>query len=373
MAWVEKRGPWFRVRYRDADGTVHTSPDKHPSRTAATEAAEEMETDVRRGQFIDPNTARTNLAEWAQTWRHSHPVAPSTRAKYDHYLDAHIVPAFGDVGLDAIRRMAVKQWAQELSARYAPSTVSGIVTLLSIVLTEAVEERMIAHNPIQGLRLGHLAFHHDRAGKSRPVPTAEQVGRICERVRQRGGRNMEIMVITAAWTGMRWGELAGLARGNCRTSDGYIQIDPEVGALHEVGAQLWLGPPKSPAAARRIDLPPFLTELLEEAMSGHDHDQVFVAPQGGWLRRSHFARRIWRPVCDGAPGPSGEDPPILTGTVFHGLRHHHKTVLDELDLPEVIKHERMGHKMKGIQGVYSHVTDAMRKRVVTRLQRRWRG
>ncbi|WP_171064576.1 tyrosine-type recombinase/integrase [Actinomadura soli] len=266
------------------------------------------------------------------------------------------------------------QWAQELAARYAPSTVSGIVTLLSIVLTEAVNERMIAHNPIQGLRLGQLgAGHHDGSGTDRPIPTAGQVRQIGARVRRLGGRDMEIMVITAAWTGMRWGELAGLARGNCRTGDGYLVIDPDVGSLHEVGARLWLGPPKSRAAARRIDLPTFLAELLEEVMAGHDQDQVFVASRGGWLRRSHFCRRVWRPACDGGLAPGSTEPPILTGAVFHGLRHHHKTVLDELDVPEVIKHERMGHKMKGIQGVYSHVIDAMRRRLVTRLQRRWRG
>lgn len=63
----------------------------------------------------------------------------------------------------------------------------------------------------------------------------------------------------------------------------------------------------------------------------------------------------------------------MPGAVFHGLRHHHKAVLDELDVPEVIKYERMGHKMTGIQGVYSHVTDTMRRSLVTRLPRRWRG
>ena len=59
------------------------------------------------------------------------------------------------------------------------------------------------------------------------------------------------------------------------------------------------------------------------------------------------------------------EPPILTGAVFHELRHHHKTVLDELDVPEVLEHERMGNGMRGIQGVYSQVTDAMRRRLVT--------
>ena len=57
--------------------------------------------------------------------------------------------------------------------------------------------------------------------------------------------------------------------------------------------------------------------------------------------------------------------------VFHGLRHQHKTILDEIDVPEVIKCERMGHQMKGIQGVYGHVTDPMRRQLTKALQRRW--
>ncbi|WP_250904419.1 hypothetical protein [Actinomadura sp. NEAU-AAG7] len=68
---------------------------------------------------------------------------------------------------------------------------------------------------------------------------------------------------------------------------------------------------------------------------------------------------------------TGSPHPILPGAVLHGLRHHHKTVLDELDVPEVLKQERMGHRMRGIQGVYSHVTDAMRRRLIAQLQRRW--
>ena len=74
-------------------------------------------------------------------------------------------------------------------------------------------------------------------------------------------------------------------------------------------------------------------------------------------------------ICDGDPARGW--PPVITGAVFHGLRHFHKTLLDEAGHPDVIVHERMGHQMPGIGGVYSHVTDAMRKRLITDLQRRW--
>ncbi|MFI0453546.1 hypothetical protein [Actinomadura sp. 6N118] len=104
-------------------------------------------------------------------------------------------------------------------------------------------------------------------------------------------------------------------------------------------------------------------------MDGHDQEQVFVTADGRWHRRSNFARRLWRPACD---GDTGRDwPPILPGAVFHGLRHHHKTMLDELGVGDAMKFERMGHRMPGIAGVYSHVSDQMRQDLRNQLQERW--
>ncbi|GAA2080625.1 tyrosine-type recombinase/integrase [Actinomadura alba] len=256
MAWAEKRGPWFRVRYRDTAGVVHTTPDKYRTKREALDAAEEVDTDTRRGVFIDPKASRTSLEEWAAKWRAVHHVSPGTQAKYDQYLDHHILPAFGQVGLEEIRRMAVIQWAGDLRGRYAESTVRGIVTLFSLVMSAAAEEKMIASNPIQSLRLAGSRTHHRapslHQARHKPVPTGEQVLGIAKRAGELGGRTAYAMVVTGAFTGMRWGELTGLAKPNCRTADGYLLIDPDVGALHEVGGKMWLGPPKSKAAARRM-------------------------------------------------------------------------------------------------------------------------
>lgn len=114
--------------------------------------------------------ARTSLAEWAGQWRKTHLVAASTQAKYDHYLDQHILPAFGQLSFDQIRRSAVKQWAIGLRARYSLASVRGIVILLSLLLTASVEERVIAINPIQGLgmaepRTRHPTRHRPAAGR----------------------------------------------------------------------------------------------------------------------------------------------------------------------------------------------------------------
>jgi integrase len=79
----------------------------------------------------------------------------------------------------------------------------------------------------------------------------------------------ELMVITAAYTGMRWGELSGLDRDNVDLDKGVIYVHPEVGALHEVGGKLFLGPPKTADSVREIDLPPFLTDRIRRSLATH--------------------------------------------------------------------------------------------------------
>jgi hypothetical protein len=63
--------------------------------------------------------------------------------------------------------------------------------------------------------------------------------------------------------------------------------------------------------------------------------------------------------------------PIRPGLVLHGLRHSHQTWMIEDGIPEVLRHDRLGHQMKGIQATYSHVSHLMREELRRALQRRW--
>lgn len=61
----------------------------------------------------------------------------------------------------------------------------------------------------------------------------KHVLRIADQATKLGGPSAGLLVITAAWTGCRWGELAGLQRDHVHLDRGGIVIDPEYGALHE--------------------------------------------------------------------------------------------------------------------------------------------
>jgi integrase len=99
---------------------------------------------------------------------------------------------------------------------------------------------------------------------------------------------------------------------------------------------------------------------------------VFPGARGGFQRRSNFNRRAWTPAVTGdGGGPGAGVPPILAGMHFHDLRHTHKTWLIEDGIPEIVQARRLGHRLGGVRGIYSHVTPAMRQRLVEALQHRW--
>lgn len=276
-------------------------------------------------------------------------MSASTWAKYDAHLRNHILPRFGELGLGEVSRLAVKGWVKTLRRSLAEATVIDVVSLLSTIFNEAVDEELIAANPCRRLRL--------RGGEEneRPVATAAQVTEFAARASFLDG----MMIITAAYTGMRWGELAGLQWSQVNLAAGSLEVDATVGALHEVNAILKLGPPKTKTSARTVHLPPFLVELLVEAGESERRGRfVFTAPEGGWHRRANFRRRVWL-------------PPITPGLHFHDLRHTQKTWMIEDGVPDVLQRKRLGHKVRDTAGRYSHVTQPMVDHMLGGLQRRW--
>lgn len=63
--------------------------------------------------------------------------------------------------------------------------------------------------------------------------------------------------------------------------------------------------------------------------------------------------------------------PIRHGLTRHGLRHSHRTVMEELGTPRVLMDERMGHIDGSVSARYAHVTDTMRRRLMEDLTEQW--
>jgi integrase len=226
MAWVEQRGARWRVRYRTADGTVGTDSSHHTLRGA----------ELRSKQVDIDQAYDAYLDAWVAIWEPGDQAGDAKWATYHSYLRNHILPRFGDTPLSKITRQDAKIFVKELKLRLAERTVTDVMSLLSLLLREAVADRRIGFNPCQGVRVatGHRI--------ERTPATTDQINRIAQRIRRRID---QILVITA-YTGMRWGELARLAGDNTHLGDGLISVHPDVGALHEVSGRLYLGHPSQP-------------------------------------------------------------------------------------------------------------------------------
>jgi integrase len=386
MAWVEKvsQNTW-RIRYWKADGTLGSVPG-FPSKSAADRHAADLESDQRGGTFIDPAAGKLTLAAWVEDWLPALDVDIRTEEGYRSRLRCHILPRWGDVGLADISGIKVAGWAKQLrQSGLAPATVSGIMKLFTMILADAVAERLIAYNPIQPRRRG-------RSRAVRPVEriwaTPGQVLAVADQAAACYDPSGAMLIVTAAWTGARWGELTGLHRKNLHLDDGCLTIDPDLGSLHEgANGKLWLGQPKNAGSARIISLPEFLIPLLRRHLDSVDSEFVFVTPDGHWHRRSNFARRAMRPAADGNKAPvepgtlstpgtpragTVRTEPVRPGLTFHGLRHSHKTWMIADLVPEIAQSRRLGHILHDkIQETYSHVAIEVEQRLIQGLQDRW--
>ena len=375
MAWVEQSGNHtWRVRYRREDNTIGAI-NGFVTKAAATDHANTLESDQRQGSFIDPAAGKTTLADWSADWLAALDVAIRTEDFYRSLLRRHVLPRWGEHGLADISGIKAAAWAKQLRDQgYSPVTVASVMKLLSLLLSDAADERLIVANPIRarhrGRRRSDRRVERMWATPSEVLAVADNAARL-----PIGGPAAALLIVTAAWTGARWGEIAALQRDNTHLEDGVIVIDPIIGAMIESSRGIELGPPKTAESARTITLPPFLIPLLRAHLDTHAHSHVFISPLGQPHRRSNFGRRALRPATEGTgylAAPPVRLEPVKPGLTFHGLRHSHKTWMIADGVPEVAQSRRLGHILGDrIQETYSHVAAEVETRLLDALNDRW--
>lgn len=379
MAWVEKNGKYYRVRYYADDGTIGSLSDRY-SKEQAEEVAENVNVDQRRGEFLDPRHGDLLLNEWAEEWFEALDVAPYTEAQYRSSYRNHIAPQWGESPIGDISTMAVRAWEKRLRRTHPPTMVDTILKPLRMMLEDAVEERLIPTNPARARKRGKRVRRSDNE-KVWATPT--QALAVANNAGVHVGPWARTLILTAAWTGMRWGELAGLQWSNVHllAEQPYLYVHPMWGSLHELGGECWLDAPKSEAGGRCVTLPPFLVDELALHQSRQQgYDAVFTAPDGGWLRRSNYGRRVMRPMCDGreeSPARRGHPArPAVTaaapGLTMHGFKHGHNTWMIGQGVPDVARYRRLGWRISdAVQRTYSHVSEEVEQRLLDGLEARY--
>lgn len=383
----------WRACYKKADGSKGTEPG-FPTEKTARNWGEEQEAAIRAGRWIDPALQRTTFGEFARKWMKAKPKRGNTIDKRWNLLQNHIFPKWEHAPLLSINWFDVDAWQQGLACDDV--TAGHAVSLMSSILTGAVDAKHLAVNPLFGRRRTRSAAAAD-SGRRKSDEEKWAQPEVVLRMAERLGPAIGLHVLTTAFTGLGWGEGAALHRDNVlRTrrqphNGGWfecpvIRVDPDVGELVEyqgrdedgnkTGLVLRLEPPKNGKRARDIDIPPFLAELLRYHLADWPYPHVFCSPSGKLWRRSNFTRANIRPAADGRaalPAVKGHAPreawaPIMPGLTMRDLRHTHDTYQDQIGVRPALMYEQAGHARPGIKAVYQHPTPAMRQERLDGLQ-----
>ncbi|MDH6111528.1 integrase [Kitasatospora sp. MAP12-15] len=486
MGYGEKRGDYYRARYRLESGDLATVVDRNGAtirfrtKREAVKAANDREAQLRAGVVVkprpnpepevEPEAKSRTFGEYASSWYEGQDLAASTMQNYRRHIEEHLLPEFESVAIADLTRAEVEAWAKKERERgYAVSSIKTWRSTLHLVLGDAVEDGLRDANPAARRRgRGRRAGRSRNRGPEKVVTGALGILLIAERTALLSGRDDEfVAVVTKGFTGKRWGELVGLETEFVRPREVRVEwqlYELDSGELHRC-------PPKDDSY-RSIDSPPFLSSLLAGhiartkpkpcechgltyVFSGHGAANGSVSRPGAKLvdvarragvstgtvsnvlnrpdavaeatrvrvvqaiadlgyvrnvasgeraahwRRSGFGTWLFQPAATGwypkrgeheaHPVPLVSEPwpgvpargrgasqraeaswlPIARGLTPHGLRHAHKTILDELKTPVKLKDERMGHEDGSVQARYSHITAEMRQELIEGLTRVW--
>jgi hypothetical protein len=97
-----------------------------------------VESDLRRGNWIDPKSGKIALKNYANDWLSERAGLSLRTVELNEYLlNNHVFPTLGDANLAALTPSKIRNWNAELASSHA-STASKAYRLLSTIMKTAV-------------------------------------------------------------------------------------------------------------------------------------------------------------------------------------------------------------------------------------------
>lgn len=166
-------------------------------------------------------------------------ITKETLLSYDKFLRNQLLPYFKDFQMKDITKADVKKWIVWGSSKWSAKTMNNAQTTLNIIMRQAVEKRISAENPADGLKFRRIEK------KKREILTIDEVREIYKSDLWKNEKFRQ-MFLTAAVTGMRISEIAALR--NSDVKDGFLDVS------HSYSRQFGLGDTKT-HTARFVPVP----------------------------------------------------------------------------------------------------------------------
>jgi integrase len=334
-----------RVRY----ATVHGR------KSDAQRELRELLRSVDKGQHVA--AGKMTVGGWLEQWLAGcrHTVSPKTWQERANYIRLHIAPALASIPISRLGAAQIQGLYSALltdgrvdgKGGLSPQTVKHIDRILHVALDRARKLRLIATNPVDDAEPPRV----ERA----PVVTLrpeEQAALLAAA----DGTDLYLPVLVALGTGLRRGELLGLAWPNVDLDAGLLHV---VQVTEETRAGVRIKPqPKTTHGRRSVALPAMVVEALRQHRIVQAEEHLRLG-----LGRPDLLFRRW------AAGPA------VFGTAFsrmalrigldvsiHDLRHSHITDLLAAGVHPKVVSERAGHSSIAFTlQRYGHVIPGMQE------------
>ena len=329
------RGPVWYAKYRLPDGRQVQKkigqawtdrgrpPTGYYTRRTAEAWLRDVLDEVRRGTLHGMSRSGATFADAAAEWlrfvEQDRERKPSTLRDYRAAVQSRLLPAFGPIAIEQITTERVEQWRASLS-ELSNRSKNKLLIILHGIFRRAQTVFGLAVNP-----LARVEKHPQKRSGDVEVFSPEEVWAL---VRAAASKQDGTLFLTAAFTGLRRGELLALHWRDVDFAGSTIRVRGSY-----AGGRLTT--PKS-GKVRAVPMAPDIASAIaqlgqRENWTGED-DLVFAGATGSYLDGSALCRRYKAALLRAGLRPLR----------FHDLRHTFGTrMIAKADIRRV--QEWMGH------------------------------
>ncbi|KQW43020.1 hypothetical protein ASC77_22255 [Nocardioides sp. Root1257] len=369
---IEKRSSGrYRAAYTGPDGLLHRAPTTFEAKIDAEAWLADRRREIINKTWnpptvegaVRPKVRTLTFEEYGRSWLTHRDLKPRTRAHYESLFTTYLVPEFGSRRLHEITPAGIRSWHATV-APGRPTTRAHAYGLLRTILGTATQDELIAANPAHIRGAGATKRKH----KVEPL-TLPRLATLVEAMPEKH----RAMTLIAAFCGLRFGELTELRRKDVDLKQGVIhvrravvRVDPD-----EVPDPLpreivrcdcrpgcLIGPPKSDAGVRDVNVPPHLVPLIRDHINDHAgwgrDGLMFPSADGDHLAPSSLYGRATTPKRIGWGFYKARVDAGVPSLRWHDLRHTGAVLAAQTGATLAELMARLGHSTPAAALRYQH-------------------
>lgn len=349
--WIARqRSGRYLASYIGPDTTRHYAPITYTTKLDAEAWLASERRVIERDEWTPPAerqrerwTRGETVAVYGTRWIEQRTLRPRTldlyRSQWTRLVES---TPLGNTPIRALTPQIVRRWHAELDHEKATQT-KQVYSLLKSVMTTAVNDGLLQANPCN---LTGKAVAVPKP-KQRKLLQPEDVRKIAEADVMPDRYRM--MVLLAAWLGLRWGEVSELRRCDVSADGSVVAVTRAV--VHRNGKCMIAGTKTD--ATRTVTVPPHIQSDLLTHMRTHvpegDESLLFAPFRDGCHVKDRVFSKEWFAPAAKAVGAHN--------VTFHGLRHFAGTTAVRSGASIVETMKRLGHSTYKAALIYQHIVD----------------